>query len=226
MKKTCRDCGAAYEGSERSNYCIPCRRKRTGNRKKWFFTEAQDELIRKHYDPRVQGRVTDISEKLKMPRWVVSRRAKALGLICARTRKEWTKEEDDLLRESAGEKPVELIRKELGRSRNSVINRIKRLGLSRAVVYCGYTLRELEQCFGIGHHAIERWVAKGYMKKRLNDRNEWNISDTTILNFIICFPAEYDLRRVDQVWFKGLISDVDLLQEVLRTRVKRLQEVA
>lgn len=226
MQKTCTACGVSYEGGRYSQFCAPCRAKKRGNRRRWFFTPEQDEVIKKRYDPRKRGAVAAIAEILKLPKWVITRRARALGLVRERIRQYWTKEEDNFLKKWAGERSVGWIRAQLKRGENSVITRIKRLKLSRTLLSDGYTLKELEQCFGIGHHAIERWVVRGYLKKRMNEQGTWNISEASILTFVICYPAEYDLRRVDQVWFKGLIADVLLLKEVLQTRAKTLQEAA
>jgi hypothetical protein len=94
----------------------------------------------------------------------------------------------------------------------SVVLKIKRLGVSRRVGN-DYTLRDLEECLGESHHKIQRWIANGWLRDRLqgtrrhngNGRDIHRIQERDILTFIREHPREISLDRVDSVWFLDLL---------------------
>ena len=93
-----------------------------------------------------------------------------------------------------------------------MVLKIKRLGVSRRVRN-GYTMRDLETCLGADHHKIQRWVADGWLRDRLqgtrrhdgNGRDIHRFREKDILGFIRQHPLEINLGRVDAVWFLDMI---------------------
>ena len=72
-----------------------------------------------------------------------------------------------------------------------MVLKIKHLGVSRRVRN-GYTMRNLETCLGADHHKIQRWVADGWLRDRLqgtrrhdgNGRDIHRFREKDILGFI------------------------------------------
>ena len=93
-----------------------------------------------------------------------------------------------------------------------MVLKIKHLGVSRRVRN-GYTMRNLETCLGADHHKIQRWVADGWLRDRLqgtrrhdgNGRDIHRFREKDILGFIRQHPLEINLGRVDAVWFLDMI---------------------
>lgn len=75
-------------------------------------------------------------------------------------RRPWTRAELDTLDKLLGKVSAAKIAKRLKRAKSSVVIKIKALGRSRRVTE-GYTIRELELCFGEDHHKIKKWIADG-----------------------------------------------------------------
>lgn len=127
-------------------------------------------------------------------------------------RKPWTLAELNLLERLVGRLSAAAIAKRLRRPESSVVNKLKRLETSRRVRK-GYTMRDLEQCFGEDHHKISAWVANGWLQDRLQgtrrrdgNRNDIHrIREKDVLDFLRNHPQEINLGKVDQTWFLDLV---------------------
>ena len=89
--------------------------------------------------------------------------------------------------------------------------KIKALGHSRRLTE-GYTIRDLELCFGEDHHKIQRWIANGWLHDESQETRRHNgngtdhrISEKQILTFIKAHSQEINLGKVDQTWFLDLL---------------------
>jgi len=197
-------------GRRFARYCDDCRWRLRGRAPKWVWTPERDELLRRRYDPYVKGRAAEISAALGMPRTAVIHRASILGLAAlSKDRRPWTEAEDELLDAKAGSRHVRWLARQIKRSTSSVINRMKRLRISRRWRE-GYTLRDLELCLGTDHRVIERWVGSGKLRGRRRFENggptdAWYFTDEDLLRLIEEPPADFLLARVDQVWFLDLL---------------------
>ncbi len=93
----------------------------------------------------------------------------------------------------------------------------------------GYTLRDLELCFGTDHHVIDRWIREGKLvgRRRGTQRrgqggrpggvgagpaDAWHFTDEGLVRFFRNYPMEFRLDKVDQLWFLGLVLEVGLLR--------------
>lgn len=104
------------------------------------------------------------------------------------------------------------IAKRLHRPLSSVVNKCKRLRISRRVRN-GYTMRDLEMCLGEHHHKIARWIENGWLQDRLqgtrrhdgNGNDILRIREKDVTKFIRNHSREINLGKVDQMWFLDLV---------------------
>jgi len=198
---------------------------------KYLWTPERDQAVRDRYDGRVKGKAAELARMIGWPTWVIKKRAAVLGLTYAQDRRDWTAEETSFLWEHAGTRITHWIAKRLRRSETSVVMKLKHMQISRRVKE-GYTLRELELCFGIDHHGIERWVREGKLfstkqgrpgegppsvrrRGSNHDRDPWSVSDADLLRFITEHPLAFRLDKVEQTWFMDLITSGGLLRKAL-----------
>ena len=216
----CEDCHESYEGLAGGKYCPRCRWRHRGKRPTLHaWTPERDQVLRERYDSRVRGRAGELACALGKPRWVIKRRAVVLGLTHPRPdRKDWTAQETSFLWDHAGSRTTHWIAQQLGRSESVVVLKLKRMKIS-ARFREGYTLRELELCFGTDHHVIERWVREGRLapRRRGTDRprDAWYVTDADLLTFIRDHPLAFRLDKVEQTWFMDLITSGGLIRKAL-----------
>lgn len=234
---TCEKCEARFLAFK-AKFCLQCRSQvmpltRPAARK-WHWTPERDTLMRERYDSRIKGRAIEVAKELGFPKYVVTQRAKVLGLSFTRKAlglQDWTPEEEATIIEFTGKRSSLWIARKLGRSETSMILKQKRMRLSRRV-RVGYTLRDLCLCFGVDHHSIARWVAEGklHVEKRGTARHGgqrgdiWCATEAAILRFILQNPTEFELRKVDQAWFMTLIAAGDGSGLVQRALVARRED--
>lgn len=137
--------------------------------------------------------------KHRIPRPVVQWKAGQLG-IRMDNRNPWTVKEKDFLGQNAGELSAKEIARMLGRSNDSVISQMERMELSRRVTD-GYAITQICEVFGVSFALATKWVDKGWLRIAKNGR----IPETSVLRLLKTQPQSYDLRRVDQTWFKGMV---------------------
>jgi hypothetical protein len=153
-----------------------------------------------------------LARQTGFPRWYIKRQARRLGLSMNQDRRPWTQGELDSLDRLLGKVSAATIAKRLNRTETSVVMKIKTLGHSRRVSE-GYTMRDLEGCLGEDHHKIQKWIAKGWLRDRLqgtrrHDGNGHDIHrfrEKEILAFIKNHPEEINLGKVEPLWFLDLV---------------------
>ncbi len=234
-ERTCRDCCRPFTGTAAARFGPCCRwRHRGRTAKTYVWTSERDQVLRERYDGRVKGRAAELARAIGWPPWAIKKRAAALGLCYAVDRKDWTPAETAFLWDHAGHRLSGWIAKQLGRSETSVVLKFKRMKISRRVRE-GYTLRELELCFGIDHHGIERWVREGKLVSTIpgrppangrspgirrrgteRPRDAWAVSDADLLRFIEAHPLAFRLDKVEPVWFLDLITSGGLIRRALK----------
>ncbi len=234
----CQSCRSSWRGCPGGRWCPSCRgvqlrdqRERYwATHKKYLWTPERDQYLRQHYDGRIKGRAKEIGDRWGWPKWLINRRAALLGLSHAwpLRGRAWTKAEEAFLEEHAGSRTVQWMCKRLKRPMTSVVLKLKRLNISRRWRE-GYTLRDLEDCFGIDHHGIDRWIRDGKLvgRRRGTDRqgpggrangvgqgpaDPWVFTDADLIRFIREHPTAFRLDKVDQVWFMDLVIGGGLLR--------------
>lgn len=216
--RTCLDCGAQL-ARPHARYCDGCRWRHRGKHRKYNWTPEQDRAIREAWLAQIPRRSHLLAERWGIPRWAVTHRAVALGVTRPDPRRQdWTADEEAFLWANAGHRHARWIARKLGRTLASVVLKMKRMRLRRAVRE-GYSLRELELCFGVDHHVIRRWVREGWLEveKRGYEtaRDAWAVTDAALLRFIAEHPMAFELRRCDQRWFMDLILSGALVRRAL-----------
>ncbi len=205
--RECARCGDSIT-RKHARYCDPCRVFTRGKPPKYARTREKNQVLRDRYDGTVKYRAREIAQSLGWPTWVVKKRAAAIGLTQPVERHDWSAEEIEFLRRHAGKRTANWIAKQLHRSMTSVVLKFKRLKISRKF-NDGYTLRRLEACFGCDHKIIQTWIQSGKLQaqRRATERSldAWYTTDLDVLRFILRYPQEFRLHKVDQPWFMGLI---------------------
>jgi hypothetical protein len=227
-EKPCEDCGNPFEGTAAARYCPACRWKHRGRTaKKYIWTPERDQVLRERYDGKIRNRAAEIAGGFGWPTNQIKMRAGQLGLTHPAYRRDWTKAEAQFLWEHAGSRTTHWISKQLQRSEASVVLKLRRMKISRRYRN-GYTLRDLELCFGCDHHSIDRWIRDGWLKgRRRGTRRRWAggsgngpadpwvFSDEAILEFIKSRPMAFRLDKVDQFWFMDLVLSNGLVRRAL-----------
>ncbi|MBW2673834.1 MAG: hypothetical protein JRD89_10545 [Deltaproteobacteria bacterium] len=177
------------------------------SRKKYHFDEAADRLIIGLYDSRSET-ITRLAQMLGVPRFAIKHRAQVLGV--ARTKeKPWSEADIKYLEANLHRASLERIAQRLGRSTTAVVLKAKRLGIRKSDE--GYTLRSLAIAFGVDDHKVKGWVDTGLLRaqrrKSARPADMYYISDEAVRCFVLTYPLEFDLRRVDQLWFVDLFRN-------------------
>lgn len=218
----CHECGSTIEEGRQdrapilARFCLKCRsaRRRRYN-VKYAWLPQHDAYLRAHYYGGLHQRgrvILELARQTGFPRWYIKRQARRLGLTMHQDRQPWTQVELDALDRLLGRVSAATIAKRLKRTETSVVMKIKALGHSRRVSEC-YTMRDLEECLGEDHRKIQKWIARGWLRDRLqgtsrhdgNGQDIHRFSEKDILAFIKQHPQEINLGKVDQVWFLDLV---------------------
>jgi hypothetical protein len=193
-----------------------CREKRERSSKpKYVWRAEYDVYLKANYFGGLNRRFQVLNQMIRltgMPRWYIKRQAARLGLTLHMDRTPWTASEMNLLEKLVGHVSSATIAKRLHRPESSVVNKLKRIGTSRRVRN-GYTMRDLELCFGEDHHKITQWIKNGWLQDRLqgtrrhdgNGNDIHRIREKDILTFLRNHPQEINLGKVDQTWFLDLV---------------------
>jgi hypothetical protein len=114
-------------------------------------------------------------------------------------RRHWSREEIEVLSETAGTLSKAAIARKLKRSYWSVKAECTRLQISSRLCE-GYSRRDVECLLGVGQRSIRKWIAMGWLRVQ-----DGRVTEPSIIRFLREHPEEYRLSRVDEAWFKGLL---------------------
>lgn len=191
-----------------------------GKQRRWKPTPEIDDVIRRLYAERV-GRdrvphLKDFAKKIGWPDWAVKKRGRELGL--ARTKESaWSDEEVELLHRYAwmSDDRIRLKLKAAGftRTATAIHLKLKRTGAKQSGDF--YSATGLATLFGCDSHCVARWIKNGYLKaiSRGTQRTEKQGGDTYLIyhkdvrQFVTDHPMEFDIRKVDQLWFIDLLTN-------------------
>jgi hypothetical protein len=193
---------------------------RVQGRRKYFFTDQIDQLIREiylnHRDAKTRPGIRPLAKKVGMPHWALKKRARELGL--ARTKElPWNEAELAILCRYAwmSDERIRLKLKAAGypRTVTGIHLKLKRMRFKHdGIFYSAYSLAE---ALGIDPHAVTRWIKTGHLKARFRgtartpqqNGDSYLIQEKDVRRFILEHPTEIDLRKVDQLWFLDLITN-------------------
>jgi transposase-like protein len=190
--------------------CKACRARELGKARTFYrFTpELRARLAEAYASPRRQELTKALDRLVRetgWPRFAFTQAAERQGLVTVTLRR-WTRAEDEHLEEHAGSVSLVGLARQLKRSERSVDSRLQRLQLSRARSE-GYHIRDLAECFGVTPQRVQRWFDRGLFGKvhALGGVNGKRVTEANVEAFIRRHHGEYDMRRVDQVWFKAMV---------------------
>ena len=191
-----------------------------GRHPKYSFTPSMDDEIRHAYhlylDHNNRKAIGGCARKLGVPRWLVTRRGGTLGL--ARVKEPaWSGEEVALL-ERWGHLTDAVIQRKLKavgfkRSVNGIHLKLKRLRIKQNLD--GYSAWSLATAFGVDSHRVTNWIRRKMLRatQRGTDRTEQQGGDTfwitqkAVRDFVLVYPDEVDLRKVEKWWFLDLLTN-------------------
>jgi hypothetical protein len=149
---------------------------------------------------------------------VIIRRARELGLAAEKKQPEWTTDELSILERYSWQTPPALrrtlARAGFKRSLTAVTNKRQRLRLVAGRQWL--TRTDLMRGLGIDDwRKVERWVRSGQLYGHWREHEpgnedktgQWIFHRRGVRRFILMYPLEIDLRRVDQTWFFDIITE-------------------
>lgn len=184
-----------------------------GARQKYFLDEPGRRLILALYDSSTE-RLDELQQRLSVPRYIVKRWASQLGVTYGPGRKRWKPEDVEYLEKHFQRDRAEGIAKRLGYTVEAVRNKAYSLDLTQRHDE-GYTLAAVCDGFGVTHGTAKRWIDQGWLKgeRRLNhaSNDPWTFTPENIRAFIRDHPLDFNLKRVDQLWFLDVCLDLGSL---------------
>lgn len=216
---TGRTASAIYNRANMEGLGAPASAKHDFRRQRWTKSEAIDAVIRRAYQATpTKGDIQRCAKAVGRPRWWVSRRATAMGLVVPRFKGlPWTEAENELIQSAAHRDPTTIRRmltsKGFARTETAITVQLKRLGAN-----CEdpdhFTACGLGKVMGVDSHVIAGWIGKGWLraKRRGTERvaeqggDQWWIHRRDVRAFIVENVAAVDLRKVDKFWFIDLLA--------------------
>lgn len=195
-------------------------RRAWSTRRKYIHTTETDSIIERAYEDLIRnndrGATTRAARQLGWPRFVLNRRAQDLGL--AKTREpRWTPAEELVVERYAYLTPEVIVRhlRKAGyqRTPTGVKLKLKHLRVKRNVDGC--CAHSLAQLLGIDPHAVTRWISKGMLRAVPRETARtvaqggdslW-VSRENVKRFILAYPDEIDLRKVNKYWFLDVLTN-------------------
>lgn len=71
-----------------------------------------------------------------------------------------------------------------------------------------YSLADLARVLGVHHRRVESWAKRGLLGRARGmgaDRGDIRFTELNVRRFIREHPREYDLGRVDKIWFRAMV---------------------
>ena len=171
--------------------------------KKFHWTEALDAALKRAYQT-ARGReelsrnISFLERLTGFPRFAITSRAAVHG-VARMKRRTWTPFEIERLRELVGTGGRKIIARKLGRTEYSVKAELRKLNLSLQF-RDGYTRADLACVLGASPKTVRRWEQIGWLTA-VNG----HLTEPAIRKFLLHHPDQYQLARVDEAWFKGIV---------------------
>lgn len=178
-----------------------------------------DNAIRQAYQkPPVKGAIQQLANRLNRPRYWVTKRATALGLITPRFKEPpWCEQEIEIL-EQHGHRALETIQRALARQgfkRTTTAIHVKRKRLHIDTHDPNnYTAHGVATLMGVDSKTVLRWIEKldlkasrrGTARTDQQGGDQYQISRKNLRQWIADNATHMDLRKVDKFWFIDLMA--------------------
>ena len=180
------------------NYAGP--KRRGGHPLKYPLTKRARALVAEKYRPlrRDSGRA-EIAAELGVPKWVITRWAREMGL--ARVKEPfWTDDELAYLEANLGRVSWRRMAKRLGRTMASVQIKAKRSGLNVAAVDAS-TARDLAVLLDVDSHRVIWWIQRGWLAATRDCKGgAYRFTERALREFLRDHGHALDLSRVNAAW--------------------------
>ncbi len=198
----CRNCEDPH-GCPKDQLCHRCRiQGRPNPNKKYHWTSDLDLALKRVYQQATTRRELSLNLdhfqlRTGFARVVIVARAAMLSL--AQKRKRWTMAEIDFLTDAAGRLSKSAIAKRLNRSYWSVKAEFSKLDM-HSRLRDGYSQDDVAYLLGASARSVRKWIGLGWLRLQHS-----RITEASLIRFIRMHPEEYQLSRVDEAWFKGVL---------------------
>jgi hypothetical protein len=185
-----------------------------GPKKRIVPPEGFDELLRAFYaegDGRKKGECNAFADQHGLPRWWVTKRAIALGLVMPHKKEpDWTEAEDALLARAPVhdlDKAAEFFREHgFSRSATAINIRCKRKAISRRAARPTLSATAIAKILGIDSKSVTAEILRGSLKavKRADRRSPqqggsaWDVTREDLRDYIVKHLDRIDFRKVDK----------------------------
>lgn len=174
-----------------------------------------DEQIRLVYakEGSFRGEIQRLSDRIGRSKDWIRRRAEALGVTRNREKPQnWSKEElavlDERISEGADAIYRALRRSGFVRSKSSILNQIRRQGLSMDVATDVYSGNELCRLFGVHHLKVRNWIALFGLKAVRNrgEKTHYQVRRKDLRSWVINNVEHVNFATVDKHWLTDLLA--------------------
>ena len=192
---------------------------RTPARRKYQPTAAIDAVIAEAYRKQRQGNrraIKNASAQLGWPSYAISKRAAEMGLVRIKE-KPWATHEVQVITDFGHLSYTGIQRKlaEAGFQRSCAGIAVKVTRLRIKSNLDGYSATSLAAAFGVDAHKVLTWMRRGLLassrrgtlRRPEQGGDSWWISREQVRRFILRYPEEIDLARVEKFWFLDIITD-------------------
>lgn len=165
-----------------------------------------------------KGSMNALADKLDVPRWLLSTRARVIGLTTPKIKEpEWSDEETKLLKRVPLHDPDrahEIFQAHgFNRSGTAIVVRAKRAGLSRRYRE-KLNSAAVARTLGVDNKTVSTWISKGWLKteRRGTQRStqqggDWHlISHADFRQWILDNLDRIDIRKVDKFAFVDILT--------------------
>jgi len=176
-----------------------------------------NEIHRAYVGSTGNGEINSLADRLKLPRWKVSRYAVHQGWV-AKQKKEplWSEKEIKILEKFAHLTPerIQIHLKKSGYKRSLAGIILKRKRMRFLGNLRGQSASAVALCLGEDVHFVTRQISLGRLKAKRrgtartkkNGGDMWFITDRNIREFILDNVNLVDLRKVDKYWFTDIVA--------------------
>ena len=183
--------------------------------------EGFDDALREFYqngDGKKKGECNAFADRMKVPRWWITKRAIALGLVIPHKKEPpWTAAENALMAKVPlhdVDKCAEIFREHgFSRSPTAIMVRAKRLNLSRRYRET-LSATAIGKILGVDSKTVTREIIQGDLKaiKRKTRRlpqqggDHWSVTPTDLRRYLLDHLERVDLRKVDKFAFVQIVA--------------------
>jgi hypothetical protein len=186
------------------------RTKSGGAPQKYFLDDKGRKLILELYDGTTE-RTSLIAKSMPLvPRCIIHRWARELGVAHSRVRSNWTYQEEEYLRKNIGKVTYHHLEKKLKKSRMNIYNHAQELGLIKEKAEDYYSLSDIIVSLHAHEKTVRAWIDKGWLKGRKDASGyNWVFRNRDIREFIFAHPSEINPRKLDHeswLWIVDILS--------------------